>query len=37
VCFHVGGGITWHSDPHAEDEETLHKARALMRALDERS
>jgi len=37
VCFHVGGGITWHSDPHAEDEETLHKASALMRALDERS
>ena len=37
VCFHVGGGITWHSDPHAEDEETLHKARALMRALDERT
>jgi para-aminobenzoate synthetase component 1 len=33
VSFRVGGGITWGSDPEAEDEETLHKARALIEAL----
>lgn len=33
VSFRVGGGITWRSDPHAEDEETLAKAVGLVRAL----
>lgn len=36
VCFHVGGGITWASDPAAEDDETLHKARALIDVLEGR-
>jgi para-aminobenzoate synthetase component 1 len=36
ACFHVGGGITWSSDPAAEDDETLHKARALMDVLEGR-
>jgi para-aminobenzoate synthetase component 1 len=31
--FQVGGGIVADSDPEAEYEETLHKGRALMRAL----
>jgi anthranilate/para-aminobenzoate synthase component I len=31
--FQVGGGIVADSDPDAEYEETLHKGRALMRAL----
>jgi len=31
--FQVGGGIVWDSDEYSEYEETLHKARALMRAL----
>lgn len=31
--FQVGGGIVWDSDEAMEYEETLHKARALMRAL----
>jgi para-aminobenzoate synthetase component 1 len=31
--FHVGGGIVADSDAEAEYEETLHKGRALMRAL----
>ncbi|SCZ77681.1 aminodeoxychorismate synthase component I [Acidaminobacter hydrogenoformans] len=31
--FQVGGGIVWDSDEYAEYEETLHKARALMKAL----
>lgn len=31
--FQVGGGIVWDSDEVSEYEETLHKARALMRAL----
>lgn len=30
----VGGGITWESDPKAEYEETLDKARALFRSLE---
>lgn len=34
VCFHVGGGITWSSDEACEDDETLHKARALLLALE---
>ncbi len=33
VCFHAGGGIVADSDPDAEYEETLHKARGMMRAL----
>lgn len=33
VSFRVGGGITWASDPAAEDEETLAKGAALARAL----
>ncbi|SHJ97829.1 aminodeoxychorismate synthase component I [Paramaledivibacter caminithermalis] len=31
--FQVGGGIVWDSDPEMEYEETLHKAKALMKAL----
>ena len=34
VAFRVGGGITWASDPQAEDEETLAKGEALARALE---
>jgi para-aminobenzoate synthetase component 1 len=33
VCFHAGGGIVADSDPDAEYEETLHKARGMMEAL----
>lgn len=33
ATYHVGGGITWDSDPAAEYEETLHKGRALQQAL----
>ena len=33
LYFQVGGGITADSDPAAEYEETLHKARALLSAL----
>ena len=33
VSFHVGGGITWNSDPGLEDDETLWKAAGLIRAL----
>ncbi|OPJ57044.1 aminodeoxychorismate synthase component I [Alkalithermobacter paradoxus] len=33
VYFQVGGGITWDSDPNEEYEETLHKAKSMMRAL----
>lgn len=29
----VGGGITWESDPRFEHEETLQKAKAILRAL----
>ena len=32
--FQVGGGIVYDSEPEAEYEETLHKARALIEALD---
>ncbi|KDR96582.1 aminodeoxychorismate synthase, subunit I [Peptoclostridium litorale DSM 5388] len=32
--FQVGGGIVWDSDAQMEYEETLHKARALINALD---
>lgn len=33
VSFRVGGGITWGSDPAAEDAETLVKADRLMRSV----
>lgn len=33
VSFRVGGGITWSSDPAAEDRETLDKAAGLIAAL----
>jgi len=33
ACFHAGGGIVADSQPADEYEETLHKARALTRAL----
>jgi para-aminobenzoate synthetase component 1 len=32
--FQVGGGIVWDSDPEAEYQETLDKARALIEALN---
>ncbi|MTI81591.1 MAG: aminodeoxychorismate synthase component I [Firmicutes bacterium] len=32
--FQVGGGIVWDSDPELEYQETLHKAKALMQALN---
>jgi para-aminobenzoate synthetase component 1 len=34
VAFHVGSGITWSSDPEAEEREMVHKARGLLRALE---
>ncbi|HET9959956.1 MAG TPA: aminodeoxychorismate synthase component I [Polyangiaceae bacterium] len=34
VVFSVGGGIVFDSDPASEFEETLHKGRTLMNALD---
>lgn len=34
AVYHVGGGITWDSDPQAEYEETLAKGRALRAALE---
>jgi len=34
VYFHVGGGIVYDSDPEKEYEETLHKAKALIDAID---
>lgn len=34
ATYHVGGGITWDSNPAAEYEETLHKGRALHQALN---
>jgi para-aminobenzoate synthetase component 1 len=34
VYFHVGGGIVADSDPAMEYEETLHKAKGLMEALE---
>lgn len=36
VSFHVGGGIVADSDPAAEYEETLHKARGMIDALEGR-
>ncbi|HEX6644927.1 MAG TPA: aminodeoxychorismate synthase component I [Gemmatimonadales bacterium] len=33
VYFHAGGGIVADSDPEAEYDETLHKARAILEAL----
>jgi len=34
VYFQVGGGIVWDSDPEAEYQETLDKAKALIQALE---
>ena len=34
VSFHVGGGITWGSDPEDEERETLLKGARLMKALE---
>jgi len=33
LTLHVGGGITWRSDPYAEWEETVAKARGPLRAI----
>jgi anthranilate/para-aminobenzoate synthase component I len=33
LTLHVGGGITWRSDPEAEWEETRTKARGPLRAI----
>lgn len=33
AAYHVGGGITWDSDPEAEYQESLAKGRALAQAL----
>ena len=33
VSFHVGGGITWGSDPADEDRETMLKAEGMLAAL----
>lgn len=33
VAFNVGGGIVWDSTPESEYEETLHKAKAILKAL----
>lgn len=33
ACFQVGGGIVWDSEEVDEYEETLHKAKAMMKAL----
>jgi anthranilate/para-aminobenzoate synthase component I len=33
ASFHAGAGIVWDSDPRAEYDETLAKARALIDAL----
>jgi para-aminobenzoate synthetase component 1 len=33
LSFRVGGGVTWSSDPAAEERETLDKARGLLDAL----
>jgi para-aminobenzoate synthetase component 1 len=33
VMFSVGGGIVWDSEPQAEYDETLHKARALIETI----
>ncbi len=34
VVFSVGGGIVFDSEPASEFEETLHKGRTLLNALD---
>lgn len=33
--FQAGGGITWHSNPQLEYEETFHKAKALIKVLED--
>jgi para-aminobenzoate synthetase component 1 len=37
ASFHAGAGIVWDSDPAAEYEETLAKARPMMDALTQPS
>ncbi|AOY76311.1 aminodeoxychorismate synthase component I [Clostridium formicaceticum] len=32
--FQAGGGLVWDSEPYSEYEETLHKSRAMMEALN---
>ena len=34
LTLHVGGGITWRSDPRAEWQETVAKARGPLGAID---
>lgn len=34
VCAGVGAGLVWDSDPQLEYEETLHKAEALLKAIN---
>jgi para-aminobenzoate synthetase component 1 len=36
LTLHVGGGITWRSDPAAEWDETVAKARGPLTAIDAR-
>lgn len=36
ISFHVGGGIVADSDPESEYDETLHKARGMLRTLLQR-
>ncbi|KGG80037.1 aminobenzoate synthetase [Caloranaerobacter azorensis H53214] len=33
IYFQVGGGITWDSNPDEEYEETLHKAKSIIKAI----
>ncbi|SHG96680.1 aminodeoxychorismate synthase component I [Tepidibacter thalassicus] len=33
IYFQVGGGITWDSNPEEEYEETIHKAKSIMKAI----
>lgn len=35
VRYHAGGGIVWESDPHAEERETMAKARRFFRFFSE--
>jgi para-aminobenzoate synthetase component 1 len=37
LLFHVGGGIVADSDPAAEYEETLHKARGMLDVVEGRA
>ena len=33
IFFQVGGGITWDSNPEEEYQETLDKAKSIMKAV----